>query len=420
MTSGDFRRVAASVSFPALEEEVLALWDRVDAFAMSVEMRPPDSEYTFYDGPPFASGSPHYGHILAGVIKDIVPRYWTMRGHRIERRFGWDTHGLPVEMEVEKELGVSGPKAIEAYGVARFNEACRAKVERTTEDWERIMRRLGRWVDFENDYKTMDPDFMESEWWVFSQLWDKGLIYRDFKVVPYSWGAATPLSNFEANMDYRDVDDPAITVRLRALEGHGPVREGDYFLIWTTTPWTLPGNLAIAVGEEIEYVAAKVDDHRYWIAEALVGGFWTDHGFVPGPGVHVGCAISLRDGGLVAPALHDVNTKAVDVVGRELLDLVKRARAGTLRSSEMSDATITVTNLGELGVESAFAIIYPPQVAIVAFGRVVERPWVVDGRVEPRPVITVSVSVDHRAIDGRLAGSLLAAIERALQAPEAL
>ncbi|HKZ29865.1 MAG TPA: isoleucine--tRNA ligase [Acidimicrobiia bacterium] len=276
MTSRDFRRVAASVSFPALEEEVLALWDRVDAFAMSVEMRPPDSEYTFYDGPPFASGSPHYGHILAGVIKDIVPRYWTMRGHRIERRFGWDTHGLPVEMEVEKELGVSGPKAIEAYGVARFNEACRAKVERTTEDWERIMRRLGRWVDFENDYKTMDPDFMESEWWVFSQLWDKGLIYRDFKVVPYSWGAATPLSNFEANMDYRDVDDPAITVRLRALESYGPVREGDYFLIWTTTPWTLPGNLAIAVGEEIEYVAAKVDDHRYWIAEALVGGFWTD------------------------------------------------------------------------------------------------------------------------------------------------
>ena len=276
MTSGSFRRAVSNVSFPALEEETLALWDRIDAFATSVEMRPPDSEYTFYDGPPFASGSPHYGHILAGVIKDIVPRYWTMRGHRIERRFGWDTHGLPVEMEVEKELGVFGPKAIEAYGVALFNEACRAKVERTTEDWQRITRRMGRWVDFENDYKTMDPDFMESGWSVFSQLWDKDLIYRDFKVVPYSWGAATPLSNFEANMDYRDVDDPAITVRLRALESHGPVREGDYFLIWTTTPWTLPGNLAIAVGEAIEYVAVKADGRRYWIAAPRAGAFWTD------------------------------------------------------------------------------------------------------------------------------------------------
>ncbi|MDR9450126.1 MAG: isoleucine--tRNA ligase [Acidimicrobiia bacterium] len=275
MTAGSFRRVTSNVSFPALEEEILELWDRVDAFATSVEMRLPDSEYTFYDGPPFASGSPHYGHILAGVIKDIVPRYWTMRGHRIERRFGWDTHGLPVEMEVEKELGVSGPKAIEAYGVARFNEACRAKVERTTEDWRRITRRMGRWVDFENDYKTMDPDFMESGWSVFSQLWEKDLIYRDFKVVPYSWGAATPLSNFEANMDYRDVDDPAITVRLRALGNHGPVREGDYFLIWTTTPWTLPGNLAIAVGEAIEYVAVKADGRRYWIAAALAGMFQT-------------------------------------------------------------------------------------------------------------------------------------------------
>ena len=151
-----------------------------------------------------------------------------------------------------------------------------------------------------------------------------------------------------------------------------------------------------------------------------IGGFWTDHGFVPGPGVHVGCAISLRDGGLVAPALHDVNTKALDVVGRELMDLVKRARAGALRSSEMSDATITVTNLGDLGVESAYAIIYPPQVAIVAFGRIVERPWVVDGRVEPRSVVTVSVSADHRAVDGRLAGSFLGAIERTLQAPETL
>jgi len=185
--------------------------------------------------------------------------------------------------------------------------------------------------------------------------------------------------------------------------------------------WLTSENQRRPVSERLLPVVLFVKAVGRAVAEVPgVGGFWTDHGFVPGSGVHVGCAISLRDGGLVAPALHDVDTKTIDVVGRELMDLVKRARAGTLRSSEMSDATITVTNLGELGVESAFAIIYPPQVAIVAFGRVGERPWVVDGRVEPRSVVTVSVSADHRAIDGRLAGSFLAALERALQAPEAL
>ena len=271
-----FRKVASNVDLPALDARILELWDSIGAFEKSIEQRPEDQSFTFYDGPPFATGSPHYGHILVGVIKDIVPRYWTMRGHRIERRFGWDTHGLPVEMEVEKQLGISGPRAIKEYGVDRYNEACRAMVNQTTEEWEDITKRIGRWIDFENDYKTMDTDFMESVWWVFKRLWDKGLIYRDFKVLPYSWGATTPLSNFEANMDYRDVDDPAITVRLKVVSGTGAVRPGDWLLIWTTTPWTLPGNLAVAVGRDIEYVCVRDGGDQYWIAEALVESLWPE------------------------------------------------------------------------------------------------------------------------------------------------
>jgi isoleucyl-tRNA synthetase len=271
-----FSRVQPNVSLPDLEERILDLWDRIDAFHTSIGMRPADSEYAFYDGPPFPTGSPHYGNLLAGVIKDIVPRYWTMRGHRVVRRFGWDTHGLPIEMEVQEALGLNGPRDVESYGVARFNEACRARVETNTEAWERITRRIGRWVDFRDDYKTMDLDFMESVWWVFKQLWDKKLVYRAFKVLPYSWGASTPLSNFEANLEYKDVDDPAITFRLPVTSSHGPVREGDYLAVWTTTPWTLPGNLAIAVGEDIDYVAVVRDHERHWVAAAKKDDFWPD------------------------------------------------------------------------------------------------------------------------------------------------
>ncbi len=266
----DFRRVSPKLDLPALDARILRRWDRTDAFHKSIELRSPEREYTFYDGPPFASGSPHYGHILAGVIKDIVPRYWTMRGHRVERRFGWDTHGLPVEMEVEQQLGISGPRQIEEFGVVAFNDACRRMVEVTTEDWEEITRKIGRWVDFRNDYKTMDADFMESVWWVFRALWDRGLVYRAFKVLPYSWAAGTTLSNFEVSLGgYREVDDPAITVRLEVLEvpdGSGPVRPGDYLTIWTTTPWTLPGNLAVAVAEDVEYVLMEERGDRYWVA----------------------------------------------------------------------------------------------------------------------------------------------------------
>ena len=272
----DFTRVEPRADLPAMERDILDLWDRIDAFKTQVEMRPIESDYVFYDGPPFANGSPHYGHILAGVIKDVVPRFWAMKGRRVERRFGWDTHGLPVEMEVEKQLGISGPKQIAEYGIGAFNEACRALVENTADEWAHLVRRMGRWVDMENDYKTMDTDFMESVWWVFKQLWDKGLIYQDYKVLPYSWGATTPLSNFEANLDYRDTDDPSITVRVEVLEGRGPVETGDQLLIWTTTPWTLPGNLAIAVGTDLEYVRIDDEDGRFWVAADRVGAYWSD------------------------------------------------------------------------------------------------------------------------------------------------
>ena len=277
MSESGFRRVPPSIDLPALDRRILKRWDDDGTFQASIDSRPADREYTFYDGPPFASGSPHYGHILAGVIKDIVPRYWTMRGYRVERRFGWDTHGLPVEMEVEKQLGISGPKEIQEFGVAEFNEACRTMVDVTTEEWEDITRRMGRWVDFKDDYKTLDPEFMESVWWVFRRLWDKGLIYRDFKVMPYSWGAATTLSNFEVNLGgYRDVDDPSITVRLRVLADQGPAVAGDYLLIWTTTPWTLPGNLAVAVGENLNYVAVEVKGDRYWVASERLSTVWDE------------------------------------------------------------------------------------------------------------------------------------------------
>ena len=281
-----FPKVGSAVDLPALDERILAFWDSIDAFERSVEARDLDTEYTFYDGPPFATGTPHYGHLLQGVVKDIVPRYWTMRGHRVERRFGWDTHGLPVEMEVEKQLGVSGPRQIMELGIDTFNEACRTMVNQVTGgseeigEWEEITNRLGRWVDFENDYKTMDTDFMESVWWVFGELWKRDLVYRDFKVLPYSYGATTPLSNFEANLDYRDVDDPSITVAVTVTEGTDVASRGDHLVLWTTTPWTLPGNLAIAVGADIEYskVSPAGTKNTYWVAsERVVPTFGEDH-----------------------------------------------------------------------------------------------------------------------------------------------
>mgnify|MGYP001338892344 FL=1 len=261
-----FKRVNANIDLPSVESEISAYWDKINAFETSVENRKNDKTFRFYDGPPFPTGSPHYGNLLAGVIKDIVPRYWTMRGYYVERRFGWDVHGLPIEMEVQKKLNLEDPQQIDEYGIDKFNEACRSQVQTNTENWEKITRKIGRWVDFENDYKTMDIEFMESVWWVFKELWSKDLIYQDYKVLPYSWAASTPLSNFEANMDYRDVEDPSIYFTLDARDDYKKVIRGDKFLVWTTTPWCIPGNLAIAVGKEIEYSRISIKNNFYWIA----------------------------------------------------------------------------------------------------------------------------------------------------------
>ncbi len=265
-----FKRVNNNINLASQEQNISAYWDEINAFDNSMENRKDQKVFRFYDGPPFPTGSPHYGNLLAGVIKDIVPRYWTMRGYYVERRFGWDVHGLPIEMEVQKQLGLDDPQQINDFGIGKFNEACRSQVQTNTENWERVTRKIGRWVDFENDYKTMDIDFMESVWWVFKNLWENDLIYKDYKVLPYSWSAATPLSNFEANMDYRDVEDPSIFFTLTARGDFNKIKKSDKFLVWTTTPWCIPGNLAIAIGKEIEYLRIQITDDIFWIAKNLI------------------------------------------------------------------------------------------------------------------------------------------------------
>ncbi len=248
-----------------MERAILDRWTEAKTFEASVDARPPASEggsqYVFNDGPPFANGLPHYGHLLTGYVKDVIPRYQTMRGNRVERRFGWDCHGLPAEMETEKELGVAGRKAILDYGIENFNKQCETSVLRYTKEWERYVTRQARWVDFEDDYKTMDIDFMESVMWAFKQLWDKGLIYEAHRVMPYSWGAETPLANFEIRLDdaTRPRQDPALTVAFsldQRPEDPGPLN----VLAWTTTPWTLPSNLALAVGPDIDYAVVRTAD----------------------------------------------------------------------------------------------------------------------------------------------------------------
>jgi isoleucyl-tRNA synthetase len=254
--------VPAQPSFPVLETDVLGYWRANDTFRKSIERRAAASEFVFYDGPPFANGLPHYGHLLTGYVKDVVPRYRTMRGAKVDRRFGWDTHGLPAEVEAERLLGLSGKADIVAMGIEKFNEACRESVLRYTKDWQDYVNRQARWVDFDHDYKTLDPDYMESVMWAFKQLHDKGLVYEGFKVLPYCWRCETPLSNHELRMDddvYQDRTDPSVTVRFK-------LESGEWLLAWTTTPWTLPSNLAIAVGADISYVVLEKDGDRYILA----------------------------------------------------------------------------------------------------------------------------------------------------------
>eukprot|EP01028_Stygiella_incarcerata_P005971 TRINITY_DN2462_c0_g1_i1.p1 TRINITY_DN2462_c0_g1~~TRINITY_DN2462_c0_g1_i1.p1 ORF type:complete len:1134 (+),score=319.59 TRINITY_DN2462_c0_g1_i1:134-3535(+) len=249
------------VNFPMEEEKILEFWDRIDAFRTSVKMSEGKPKYSFYDGPPFATGLPHYGHILAGTIKDTVTRYAHQTGHHVERRFGWDCHGLPIEFEIEQKLGIKTKEDVLKFGIANYNRECRSIVMRFSKEWERVVKRVGRWIDFENDYKTMNIEYMESVWWVFRQLFDKGLVYRGNKVMPYSVGCTTPLSNFEANMNYQDVHDPAVIITFPLEE-----EPETSLLAWTTTPWTLPSNVALVVNPHMIYV--KIRDSasmKVWI-----------------------------------------------------------------------------------------------------------------------------------------------------------
>ncbi|KQU66447.1 isoleucine--tRNA ligase [Phycicoccus sp. Root101] len=279
-TTGSTQGVPASPRFPEIEERILRYWDEDGTFIASVENRSAgqdgDNEFVFYDGPPFANGLPHYGHLLTGYVKDLIPRYQTMRGRRVERRFGWDTHGLPAELEAMSQLGIKTKDEILELGIEKFNAKCRESVLKYTDDWREYVTRQARWVDFDNDYKTLEPDYMESVIWAFKQLHDKGLVYEGFRVLPYCWNDQTPLSNHELRMDddvYQNRQDPAVTVGLR-------LETGELALVWTTTPWTLPANLGIMVGPDIDYVVVESDvtgtTQRYVIGEARLAAYAKD------------------------------------------------------------------------------------------------------------------------------------------------
>ncbi|CAI5449746.1 unnamed protein product [Caenorhabditis angaria] len=245
--------VPDNINFASEEKKIAQKWKDEDTFMKSVELSKDRPRFTFYDGPPFATGLPHYGHMLTSTIKDVVGRWAHQNGHYVERRFGWDTHGLPVEFEIDKMLGITGPSDVHKMGIANYNAECRKIVMRYSQEWEVTMGRLGRWVDFKNDYKTLYPWFMESVWWAFSELHKKGLVYRGVKVMPYSTGCSTPLSNFEAGQNYKDVVDPAVFVGFRTVENPNRL-----LVAWTTTPWTLPSNLALVVHPEMQYVVARI------------------------------------------------------------------------------------------------------------------------------------------------------------------
>jgi isoleucyl-tRNA synthetase len=260
-----FREVSTQVSFPKMEERILEFWKKHAIFEKTMEQRKDAPRWVFYEGPPTANGRPHAGHVLPRVMKDLFPRYRTMKGNLVLRKGGWDTQGLPVELEVEKALGINSKAEIEAYGVAAFNEKCRESVWRYVKEWERLSERIAYWADMENAYVTYKTPYIESLWWIIKTLWDKGLVYQGYKVVPYCARCGTSLSSHEVSQGYRDVEDPSVFVKF-------PLRDepGTYFLVWTTTPWTLPGNVALAVHPHVEYVLVKQGDDKLILAKALL------------------------------------------------------------------------------------------------------------------------------------------------------
>ena len=277
-----FKPVDPKVDFPLQEEEVLKFWQEKDIFKKSVSQREGADDFVFYDGPPFATGLPHFGHFIPSTIKDIIPRYQTMKGKKVERRFGWDCHGLPIENLIEKELGINSKHEIEELGIDKFNEACRASVLRYTSEWRKTITRMGRWVDFDNDYKTMNPEFMESIWWVAKSLWDKNLIYEGKYILPYCPRCSTVLSTHELAQGYKDVQDQTVTVRFKITKAPEAIDDKEmtngktYFLAWTTTPWTLPSNLGLCMGPEIDYVKIldKASGDYYIFAQARLSAYY--------------------------------------------------------------------------------------------------------------------------------------------------
>ncbi|KAK0520131.1 isoleucine--tRNA ligase [Tilletia horrida] len=265
--------ITASFSFPKEEEAVMEYWRKIDAFQTSLEQSKGRPPFSFYDGPPFATGLPHYGHLNAGTIKDIVTRHAHATGHYVERKFGWDCHGLPVEHEIDKKLGITSKDDVMKMGIAAYNAECRAIVMRYQGEWRKTVERMGRWIDFDNGYKTMNTTFMESVWWVFQSMYKKNLVYRGLKVMPYSSGCTTPLSNFEAGLDYRDVQDPAITVSFPLVDD-----PETSLLAWTTTPWTLPSNLGLCVHPDFVYIKIYDEEHKtnFIILEKLLTTLYKD------------------------------------------------------------------------------------------------------------------------------------------------
>ena len=315
-----YPEVESSPSFSAIEERVLQYWRDERIFEESVTRRSGAEDYVFYDGPPFANGLPHYGHLVTGYVKDVVPRYQTMRGRHVPRRFGWDCHGLPAELEGEKQLGISGRHQILEYGMQKFNDFCRQSVQRYTEEWQEIVHRQARWVDFENDYKTMDLPYMESVLWAFAELYRKGLVYEGTRVLPYSWAVETPVSNFETRIDnaYRERQDPALTVRFRLRPRSGDPGPLDV-LAWTTTPWTLPSNLALAVGPEIEYAIVAKDGAYLVLAGPALGKYAKELGEAERIGTVRGAELVDREYEPLFPFFADTRG-AFRILGADFVD----------------------------------------------------------------------------------------------------
>lgn len=360
----------APSTFVQREEEVLSFWDQAAIFEKSVKKEAPQGDYVFYDGPPFATGTPHYGHIVASVMKDIVPRYETMRGYRVERKWGWDCHGLPIENIVEKELGTKTKKEIEALGIAKFNALCRARVLTYVDEWKKVIKRLGRWADMENAYKTMDLNFMDSIWWAFKKLWDNDLVYKDYRSMYICPRCETTLAQSEVAEGYRDIKDLSVIVKFELTD-----ETGTFVLAWTTTPWTLIGNVALAVGKEIEYIKIKINEVRenktkynfitgesyifsVKLFESIFGSITDESAANAGSG---NISSTARDGVLLDCNLEFVKYKSSDLVGQSYKPLFDYYSADKTLTNQANgwkiyaaDFVTTIDGTGVVHIAPAF------------------------------------------------------------------